>query len=96
MSSVAAGASIVIEHLATGRGDPDEHDPAVARDADAFDEPSLLDPVDQTGRVRQRDVEHLGQPAHRHLAVALRAVCITWSCAMLMPEPHQPLARRRT
>ena len=36
-----------------------------------FDETSLLDAIDQPGRVREGHVEHLGQPAHRHLAVAL-------------------------
>ena len=36
--------------------------------------PALLDPVDEPGRVRERHVEHLGQPAHRHLAVALERV----------------------
>jgi hypothetical protein len=64
----------VIEHLASGDGDPNEHDPAVARDADAFHEPSLLDAIDEAGRGRQRDVEHLGQAAHRELAVTLEHV----------------------
>ena len=64
----------VLEHLASGVGDPDEDDPAIARDADPFDEPALLDAIDEAGRGRERDVEHVGEAAHRQLAVALEQV----------------------
>ena len=43
----------VVEHLAPGRCDPDQDDPPVFRDADPFDEPPLLDPVDETGGGRK-------------------------------------------
>ena len=38
----------IVEHLATGRGDAHEHDPAILRDADPFDEPPFLDPIHET------------------------------------------------
>ncbi len=53
------------------RGDPDEDDPSVVRDADALDEASLFHPVDDPGRVAERNVEELGHPAHRQIAVML-------------------------
>ena len=40
----------------------------------ALDEAALLHPVDEPGGVRERDVEQVGQPAHRHLAVVLEQV----------------------
>ena len=62
----------LVEHAARpARRDPDQDDPAVVRDADALDEPALLHPVDEPGGVRERHVQQVRQPAHRHLAVAL-------------------------
>ena len=65
----------IVEHLATR--------PAVIRtstirrslrDADPLDEAPFLDPVDETRGGRERDIEHVGEPAHRQLAVALEQV----------------------
>jgi F420-dependent oxidoreductase-like protein len=51
--------------------DADEHDTSVLRVADAFDETAFLHAVDEAGRVRVGDVEELGDPAHRQLAMAV-------------------------
>src|SRR5439155_11862026 len=59
------------EHLPAGVGASHEHDPAVVGDPDPLDEAALLEPVDDARRVRERDVEHVGEAAHRHLAMAL-------------------------
>ena len=67
---VAQGVDL-FEHACARRRDPDEHDPPVLRDPRPLDEPAFLDAIDQTGGIRQRDVEHVGEPAHRHLAFAL-------------------------
>ena len=53
------------------RRDADEDDAPVVGHADALDEPSLLHPVDDPGGVAERDVEQLGEPAHRQVAVVL-------------------------
>ena len=76
-------------------GDPDQDDPAVLGDAGPFDEAALLDPVDETGRVRQRDVEHVGQTAHRHLAAPLERVQDV-ELSHADAEPDEPFARSRT
>ena len=81
----------VIEHLASGDGDSNQHDPAVARDADAFHEPTFLDAIDKAGRGRQRDVEHLGQAAHRELTMTLEHVH-HMELRHADAEPHEPFA----
>ena len=53
------------EHRFPGGGDPDQHDPAIGGDAIALDEPALLEPVDQAGGIGERDVELVGEVAHR-------------------------------
>ena len=48
---------------------PDEDHAPVVGDADALDEPALLHPVDDPGRVRHRGVQDVGQVAHGHRVV---------------------------
>src|SRR3954453_3549562 len=50
-------------------GCPDENDPAVVGNADAIHQTALGHPIDRTGGVAHRDVEELGEPAHRDVAV---------------------------
>ena len=49
----------------------DEDDPPIVRRPHPFDQAVLGHSVDDPGRVRQGDVEELGDPAHRHRAVLL-------------------------
>ena len=83
----------LVEEAAAGRGEPDEDDPAVVRDADPLDETALLHPVDEPGGVRQRDVEELGEAAHRELAGLFEA---PHDVEMRHADPllHEPTGRR--
>jgi hypothetical protein len=51
--------------------DANEHDAPIVRMSYPLDEAALFHAVDETGRVRIRDVEELRDPAHRQIAVAL-------------------------
>src|SRR5436190_138907 len=61
---------LLADAVAAGRG-ADEHDPPVLRDADTLDESALLHPVDEAGRVAERDIQEIGEPAHRDVPVML-------------------------
>ena len=54
-----------------GRRRLDEDEATVVGDARTLDEPMLLHAIDDPRRVRERDPDELGQPAHRHRAVVL-------------------------
>ena len=68
---------VALEHLDVGkdrsarRRQRDADHPAVLVVAAPLDEPALRHPVDEARRVRERDVERLGDPAHCHRAVPL-------------------------
>ncbi len=64
----------VIQHPSPAIGDPDEDDASVRGDAVALHEASLLHPIDDASGAGDRDIQHLGQVAHRHLAVAVEQV----------------------
>ena len=81
---------LVKDGLATGR-DPNQDDPSIARDTDAFDVAAFLDAVDETRRVRIGDVEHLGEPAHGDLAVPFEEVHDV-ELGHADPETHHALA----
>src|SRR5690349_13117620 len=83
----------LIEHLRALGGDADLDDAPVLRDARALDISALLDTVDETGRVRQGDVEDVGEAAHRHLAGALKGVEDV-QLRHADAEAEHPLARR--
>jgi hypothetical protein len=82
----------LVEHAAACVRDADEHDPPVLRDPGPFDEAAFLDPVDQTGRVREGHVEHLRETAHRHLSGPLERVQDV-ELGHADTEPEEPLAR---
>ena len=48
-----------------------QHDPPVLGVVPSLDEASRLHPVDDAGHARDRDVEGLGEAAHRHRALGL-------------------------
>ena len=90
---VGADGVDLFEHPAARVGHADHHDAAVLRDPGPFDEPAFLDAIDQAGRVRQGHLEHIRQPAHRHLAVALERVHDV-ELGHADAHPDQPFARR--
>jgi hypothetical protein len=54
-----------------GRGRLDEHEPTIVGHARALDEPVLLHPIDDPGRIRDGHADELCEAAHRHRAVVL-------------------------
>ena len=67
---IAQGVDLA-EHPVPGRRHPDDDHATVLRDAGPFDEPAFLDAIDEAGGARERHVEVFGQPAHRHVTIAL-------------------------
>lgn len=61
----------LLERLDTTRRDANEDHPSIVRDADAFDETSLLHAIDDARGIAERHVEQLGHTAHRQIAVML-------------------------
>jgi F420-dependent oxidoreductase-like protein len=59
------------QDLAAAVADADQHDAAIIGIPAAFHEPVLLHAIDESGRVRVRNAEELGDPAHGQLAVAV-------------------------
>ena len=61
----------LVHERAAGVGGTHEHDPPVARDADALHESALLHAVDDPGRAGHRGVDDLRQAPHRHRLVVV-------------------------
>src|SRR3954447_15013182 len=59
----------VAEESIRGVGLPDQDDAAVVRKPDPLDVATLLEAIDDPGRVGERHIEQLGDPAHRHRTV---------------------------
>ena len=80
-----------------GVGRVDEDDPPVRRVVAALDEAALLHPVDDAGRAGDRDVERLGEPAHRQRALGLedrQDVEVDEAERAAQPAPEQPMRSR--
>ncbi len=59
------------EDLAAGRRRADHHHPPIAAAVPALDEAAVFHAADDAGGAGDRDVERVGELAHRHLAVHL-------------------------
>ena len=66
LDELAASDEIELGHdVPAGLGELDDDDTPIASVADPLHESALLHPVDDRGRIRQRNVAKIGETAHR-------------------------------
>ena len=71
LDEVVAQQLLIADDLESGRGQPHDDDAAVFAVTNSLHESAFLEPVDEAGRVRVRDVQQLREAAHREIPVVV-------------------------